>query len=87
MHQENTGLNVEMEKLAFSKGKWSYMCKMDASFHKYSFISHPQLSSLNTIVTLMQKVPSQLKTTNGSTDHSFKRVFEYVPLEEMDLKK
>lgn len=52
-HQEDAGLNVEMAKLAFAKGIWSYVCKMDSALRKHSGISHPQLSSA---VTLIQKV-------------------------------
>lgn len=52
-HQEDAGLNVEMAKLAFAKGIWSYVCKMDSALRKYSGISHPQSSSA---VTLIQKV-------------------------------
>lgn len=53
VHQEDAGLNVEMAKLVFSKGIWSYVCKMDAALRKYTPVSHPQVM---TAVTLMQKV-------------------------------
>jgi hypothetical protein len=55
-HQEDAGLNVEIAKLAFAKGIWSYVCKMDSALRKYSGISHPQSSSAVTAVTLIQKV-------------------------------
>ena len=55
-YQEDAGLNVKMAKLAFAKGIWSYVCKMDSALRKYSVISHPQSSSAVTAVTLMQKV-------------------------------
>ncbi|XP_050381178.1 uncharacterized protein LOC126798297 isoform X2 [Argentina anserina] len=54
-HQEDAGLNVEMAKLAFAKGIWSYICKMDSALRKYSTISNDQSSSAATAVTLIQK--------------------------------
>ncbi|KAF8389501.1 hypothetical protein HHK36_026196 [Tetracentron sinense] len=56
VHQEDAGLNVEMAKLAFSKGIWSYACKMDGALRKYSPISHPLRSSAMTAVAFIQKV-------------------------------
>lgn len=55
-HQEDAGLNVEMAKLAFSRGIWSYVCKMDTALRRYSTISNHQLSSGATAVTLIKKV-------------------------------
>jgi len=55
-YQEDAGLNVEMAKLAFAKGIWSYVCKMDTALRKYFVIGHPQSSSAVTAVTLIQKV-------------------------------
>lgn len=55
-HQENAGLNVEMAKLAFAKGIWSYVCKMDNALRKYSIIQHPQTSPAVSAVSLIQKV-------------------------------
>ncbi|KAK7843765.1 star-related lipid transfer protein 7 [Quercus suber] len=66
-HQEDAGLNVEMAKLAFAKGIWSYVCKMDSALRKYSGISHPQSSSA---VTLIQKVPPGLDTMNRTSSES-----------------
>lgn len=62
-HQENAGLNVEMAKLAFSKGIWSYVCKMDNAFRNYVAITHntPQGSVLSAL-TLIAKVPSELES-------------------------
>ncbi|KAA8541510.1 hypothetical protein F0562_022662 [Nyssa sinensis] len=68
MHQEDAGLNVEMAKLAFAKGIWSYVCKMENALRKYSAIYGPQPSSAVTAVTLMQKVPPGLDTINNTTD-------------------
>lgn len=56
VHQEDAGLNAEMAKLAFSKGIWSYICKMDAALRKYSSVSHDGLSSTLSAVKLVQKV-------------------------------
>ncbi|XP_007023603.2 PREDICTED: uncharacterized protein LOC18595539 [Theobroma cacao] len=66
-HQEDAGLNVEMAKLAFAKGIWSYVCKMDNALRKYSVISHPLTSPAVSAATLIQKVPPELDTTSGVT--------------------
>ncbi|ESQ29867.1 hypothetical protein EUTSA_v10011546mg [Eutrema salsugineum] len=61
-HQEDAGLNVEMAKLAFSKGVWSYICKMENALRKYIAISHrPQVAILSA-VSLINKVPSELES-------------------------
>ncbi|KAI3883329.1 hypothetical protein MKW92_042412 [Papaver armeniacum] len=70
VHQEDAGMNVEMAKLAFSKGIWSYVCKMDAALRKYSPIARPQSSSVKNAVTFMRKVPPELETTTETTDRS-----------------
>ncbi|KAJ6678861.1 PHOSPHATIDYLCHOLINE TRANSFER PROTEIN [Salix viminalis] len=67
-HQEDAGLNVEMAKLAFSRGIWSYVCKMNNALRKYSVISHPQTGPAVTAVSLIQKVPPGLETTNSRVD-------------------
>lgn len=54
-HQEDAGLNVEIAKLAFAKGIWSYVCKMDSALQKYPTIKHPQSSSASAI-TLIKMV-------------------------------
>ncbi|CAA0829553.1 Polyketide cyclase/dehydrase and lipid transport superfamily protein [Striga hermonthica] len=36
VHQEDAGLNVEMAKVAFAKGIWNYVRKMDDALRKYS---------------------------------------------------
>ncbi|XP_062155444.1 uncharacterized protein LOC133863502 [Alnus glutinosa] len=64
-YQEDAGLNVEMAKLAFAKGIWSYVCKMDTALRKYFVIGHPQSSSAVTAVTLIQKIPPGLDTMEG----------------------
>lgn len=55
VHQEDAGLNVEFAKLAFAKGIWSYVCKMEDALRKYSSIRPLQSSSM-TAVSLIQKV-------------------------------
>ncbi|XP_026458194.1 uncharacterized protein LOC113358749 [Papaver somniferum] len=70
VHQEDAGLNVEMAKLAFSKGIWSYVCKMDAALRKYSPVMRPQSSSVKNAVTFMRKVPPELETATETTDRS-----------------
>ncbi|XP_049394198.1 uncharacterized protein LOC125858456 isoform X3 [Solanum stenotomum] len=63
VHQEDAGLNVEMAKLAFAKGIWSYVCKMDDALRQYSAVDHhSQLTSGVSAVTLIQKVPLGLDT-------------------------
>ncbi|GAU16149.1 hypothetical protein TSUD_297790 [Trifolium subterraneum] len=71
-HQEDAGLNVEMAKLAFSKGIWSYVCKMDNALRRYSAASCHLSSSVTTSVNLMQKVPACLEssTSDVSSAHS-----------------
>ncbi|XP_021681660.2 uncharacterized protein LOC110665725 isoform X2 [Hevea brasiliensis] len=60
-HQEDAGLNVEMAKLAFARGIWSYVCKMDNALHKYNAFSHLQMGPAVTALSLIQKVPPGLE--------------------------
>lgn len=60
VHQEDAGLNVEMAKLAFAKGIWSYVCKMDDALRQYSALDHSRLTSDVSAVTLIQKVRAML---------------------------
>ncbi|PPS10385.1 hypothetical protein GOBAR_AA10255 [Gossypium barbadense] len=59
-HQEDAGLNVEMAKLAFAKGAWSFLCKMDNALRNYSSITHPPSTPSVSAATLIQKVPPDL---------------------------
>ncbi|KAG4158191.1 hypothetical protein ERO13_D02G105300v2 [Gossypium hirsutum] len=59
-HQEDAGLNVEMAKLAFAKGAWSFLCKMDNALRNYSSINHPPSTPSVWAATLIQKVPPDL---------------------------
>lgn len=56
VHQEDAGLNVDMAKMVFAKGIWSYVCKMDNALRKYSDIKRLQLTSVVSAITLVQKV-------------------------------
>lgn len=56
VHQEDAGLNVEMAKLAFAKGIWSYMSKMNDALRKYTTIDHLQPSSTVNAIGLFQEV-------------------------------
>lgn len=63
VHQEDAGLHVEMAKLAFSKGIWSYMSKMNIALRKYIAVKHIQPSSTVNAISLFQKasdIPSYL---------------------------
>ncbi|KAF6143846.1 hypothetical protein GIB67_009827 [Kingdonia uniflora] len=67
LHQEDAGLNVEMAKLAFSKGIWSYVCKMDSALHKYSPTTLSPSGLAVTSATLMKKVPPELERVTETT--------------------
>nr|XP_025645179.1 uncharacterized protein LOC112740783 isoform X1 [Arachis hypogaea] len=72
LHQEDAGLNMEMAKMAFSKGIWNYVCKMDSALRRYSVVSCHLSSSVAISASLMQKVPPCLEpiTSNISGAHS-----------------
>ncbi|CAN1299032.1 StAR-related lipid transfer protein 7, mitochondrial [Linum perenne] len=65
-HQEDAGLNVEMAKLAFSRGIWSYVCKMHTALCKYS--PSNQLMDPVSALSLIQKVPPGIETTESPKD-------------------
>lgn len=56
VHQEDTGLNVEIAKRAFSNGIWSYVCKMDNALRKYSVEKKQQPNSTSGARLSIQKV-------------------------------
>lgn len=64
VYQEDSGMNVEMARIAFAKGIWSYICKMHTAFRKYSTIGHSQLNSGVTAITLIQKVINVVLKSN-----------------------
>uniref|UniRef100_A0A1J3HJP2 START domain-containing protein n=1 Tax=Noccaea caerulescens TaxID=107243 RepID=A0A1J3HJP2_NOCCA len=69
-HQEDAGLNVEMAKLAFSKGIWSYVCKMENALRKYVATSHRPQGPALSAVSLMKKIPSELETQTDDMTNS-----------------
>ncbi|KAL0289812.1 UNVERIFIED_CONTAM: hypothetical protein Sangu_2602100 [Sesamum angustifolium] len=71
VHQEDAGLNIEMAKLAFAKGIWSYVCKMGVALRKYSDEKHHQLNSTAGASMYIQKVPPEFEVTKDmiSTAH------------------
>lgn len=71
VHQEDAGLNVEVAKLAFAKGIWSYVCKMDNALRKYSSANCPQSSLGDTAITRIQKVPMGLDTKTNISGPAF----------------
>lgn len=70
VHQEDSGLNVEMAKLAFARGIWSYVCKMDNALRKYSPRNYVAVSPAVSAITLIQKVPSELDNTKDAITQS-----------------
>ncbi|KAK1276243.1 hypothetical protein QJS04_geneDACA004163 [Acorus gramineus] len=63
VHQEDAGMNVEMAKLAFAKGIWSYVCKMDNALRRYPLRRHHiQSTSATTALNFIQKVPPGLES-------------------------
>lgn len=56
IHQEDAGLNPDMAKLAFAKGIWRYITKMDDALRKYSVINNIQISSAVNANDFVQKV-------------------------------
>ncbi|XP_073130177.1 uncharacterized protein [Henckelia pumila] len=67
LHQEDAGLNVEMAKLAFAKGIWSYVCKMDDALRKYSSGKQLQLKSSASATMFVEKVPPEFEVSNTTT--------------------
>lgn len=67
VHQEDAGLNVEMAKLAFAKGIWNYVCKMDNALRKYSVKKQQQLNSTAGARLSIQKV----RTRHSLSWHSY----------------
>ncbi|CAN0840343.1 hypothetical protein LINGRAHAP2_LOCUS2801 [Linum grandiflorum] len=63
-HQEDAGLNVEMAKLAFARGIWSYVCKMHTALCKYSQSNQLGMDPISA-VTLVQKIPPGIETADS----------------------
>lgn len=51
VHQEDAGLNVELARIAFAKGIWSYVCKMNIALRDYSLRMRPPSPMLVQVAT------------------------------------
>ncbi|XP_020244012.1 phosphatidylcholine transfer protein-like [Asparagus officinalis] len=67
LHQEDAGLNVEMAKLAFARGIWSYVCKMNNALREYSSPIRSRSTSVATMLRLIKKVPDVMEMDSGTT--------------------
>nr|KYP53852.1 hypothetical protein KK1_000015 [Cajanus cajan] len=85
-HQEDAGLNIEMAKLAFRKGIWNYVCKMDNALRRYSDLSYRLSSSVTTSVNLMQKVPDCLDPITNNVSPAHPTVFHDQITDEPRLR-
>ncbi|XP_020576668.1 uncharacterized protein LOC110022174 isoform X2 [Phalaenopsis equestris] len=74
LHQEDAGLNVEMARLAFSKGIWSYVCKMNSALREYSTHSGAQSPSVAIMNKLIQKVPTFIEDDVGATGSNLSNI-------------
>ncbi|KAF0895558.1 hypothetical protein E2562_013873 [Oryza meyeriana var. granulata] len=61
LHHEDNGMNIEMAKLAFAKGIWNYICKMNSALRRYP---QRRISSISimTMQRLIKKFPEALET-------------------------
>jgi len=78
LHHEDNGMNIEMAKLAFSKGIWSYICKMNNALRRYPQHRSPSLSIL-TMQKLMKKFPQDLEATDASLSASQNTAASVIP--------
>ncbi|CAD6251034.1 unnamed protein product [Miscanthus lutarioriparius] len=78
LHHEDNGMNIEMAKLAFSKGIWSYICKMNNALRRYPQYCSPSLSIL-TMQKLMKKFPQDLEAADASLSASQNTAASVVP--------
>ncbi|RWR91563.1 START domain-containing protein [Cinnamomum micranthum f. kanehirae] len=75
VHQEDAGLNVEMAKIAFAKGIWSYVCKMDSALRKYSTALRSKRSPLLTSLKFIQKVPHEFESITPTAHRDISESF------------
>jgi len=63
IHQEDGGVQREMAKVAFRRGIWNYVAKMDTQLRRYA-LQHSQLK-IDPVgaVALAQKVPTSSMIT------------------------
>lgn len=62
VHQEDAGINIEMVKLGFAKGVWSYVSKMNNALREYSSCSPIHLTPVSTLHRLIKKVSITITT-------------------------
>ncbi|CAM0911484.1 unnamed protein product [Alopecurus aequalis] len=63
LHHEDNGMNIEMAKLAFSKGIWKYICKMNNALRRY-----PQHHGASVSILTMQRL---IKKKNAGSAIAF----------------
>lgn len=69
IHQEDTGMQREMAKVAFRRGIWSYILKMDIHLRKYALRPNSLANEVNA-VSLAHKVPEALRVKYLATDNT-----------------
>ncbi|CAM0911483.1 unnamed protein product [Alopecurus aequalis] len=69
LHHEDNGMNIEMAKLAFSKGIWKYICKMNNALRRYPQ-HHGASVSILTMQRLIKKFPQALQTNVNESHRS-----------------
>jgi hypothetical protein len=70
-HQEDGGVQREMAKVAFRRGIWNYVVKMDTQLRRY-FWNHAQLKiDPTSAVALAQKVPTCYTLCDDSLRFTF----------------
>eukprot|EP00267_Zea_mays_P050999 XP_020403881.1 uncharacterized protein LOC103646410 isoform X2 [Zea mays] len=75
LHHEDNGMNIEMAKLAFSKGIWSYICKMSNALRRYPQHGSPSVS----ILTMQKLMKKDLETADASLSASQNTAASVVP--------
>uniref|UniRef100_A0A0E0JZN7 START domain-containing protein n=1 Tax=Oryza punctata TaxID=4537 RepID=A0A0E0JZN7_ORYPU len=68
LHHEDNGMNIEMAKLAFAKGIWNYICKMNSALRRYPQ-RHISSISILTMQRLTKKFPQALETYVDANHH------------------
>ncbi|URD94906.1 zinc finger CCCH-type containing 14 [Musa troglodytarum] len=61
VHQEDAGINIELVKVGFAKGIWSYVSKMNSALREYSSCSPIHLTPVSTLHRLIKKIPPELE--------------------------
>ncbi|CAL9073258.1 unnamed protein product [Musa acuminata var. zebrina] len=68
VHQEDAGINIEMVKLGFAKGVWSYVSKMNNALREYSSCSPIHLTPVSTLHRLIKKIPPELEANAETSE-------------------